>query len=159
MEPEHEAIPHGLQWSAQLPVDPDVDATAYDRAHHARVVALVFLGGCLGGLLRYAVTKHWPEAAGSFPWSTFAVNVVGAFVLAVVVEVATEVHPQSRYLRPLAGAGFCGALTTFSSIVVSVDRLAAHGHGAMAASYLLATLAAGLAAGALGLFVTRAVVR
>jgi fluoride exporter len=148
-----------MHWSERLPVDPDVDATAYDRAHHARVVALVFVGGAIGGLLRYAVVRHWPAAGGGFPWATFAVNVAGAFVLAVVVDLASEVLAGSRYLRPLVGAGFCGALTTFSSIVVDVDRLGAHGHAAMAASYLVTTLATGLSAGALGLFLTRAVTR
>ena len=151
--------PPRLQWSARLPLDPDVDATAYDRAHHARVIALVFVGGCVGGLVRYLVGQHWSHPADGYPWATFVVNVVGAFVLGVVVELATEVLDGSRYLRPLAGAGFCGALTTFSSIVVDVDRLAAHGHAGVAVGYLVATVTAGLLAGALGLFATRAVTR
>lgn len=151
-----------LQWSARLPVDPDVDATAYDRAHHARVISLVFVGGCAGGLVRYVVGQHWSHPAGGFPWATFVVNVVGALVLGVVVELATEVLDDaggSRYLRPLMGAGFCGALTTFSAIVVDVDRLAAHGHVGVAVGYLVFTVAAGLVAGAAGLFATRAVTR
>ena len=147
------------QWSARLPVDPDVDASAYDRAHHARVIALVFVGGCGGGLLRNVVGQHWLHPVGGFPWATFVVNVVGALVLGVVVELATEVFDGSRYLRPLMGAGFCGALTTFSAIVVDVDRLAAHGHAGVAVGYLAATVAVGLAAGAVGLFATRAVTR
>jgi len=151
--------PSRLQWSAKLPLDPDVDATAYDRAHHPRVIALVFAGGCAGGLIRYVVGQHWSHPASGFPWATFVVNVVGALVLGVVVELATEVLDGSRYLRPLMGTGFCGALTTFSAIVVDVDRLAAHGHTGVAVGYLLATVAAGLSAGALGLFVTRAVTR
>jgi fluoride exporter len=151
--------PGRLQWSGRLPLDPDVDATVFDRAHHARVVALVFAGGCLGGVLRYVVARHWSHSAVEFPWATFVVNVMGALFLGVVVELATEVLDGSRYLRPLMGVGFCGALTTFSTIVVEVDRLAAHGHAGVAAGYLATTVAAGLSAGALGLFATRAVTR
>ena len=157
--PGRDELQGRLRWSAQLPLDPDVDATAFDRAHHLRVVALVFVGGCVGGVVRYLVTTHWSHPATGFPWATFVVNVVGALVLGVVVELATEVLDGSRYLRPLMGAGFCGALTTFSAIVVDVDRLTAHGHTGVAIGYLVSTVAAGLSAGALGLFATRAVTR
>src|SRR3954462_5896588 len=101
-----DALPGRLQWSDRLPLDPDVDATAYDRAHHIRMVALVFVGGCLGGVVRYAVVRHWAHPPAAFPRATFVVNVVGALALGVVVEVATEVLRDSRFLRPLVGAGF-----------------------------------------------------
>src|SRR3954451_21627334 len=60
-------------------------------------------------------------------------------------------------MRLLLGTGFCGALTTFSAVVVAADRMCAHGHAGTALLYLLATVAGGLAAGALGLAVARAV--
>src|SRR3954451_3052804 len=154
-----DAVPGRLLWNDRLPLDPDVDATAFDRSHHARVVVLVFVGGRVGGVIRYAVARHWSPPPGGFPWATFAVNVLGAFLLGVVVELATEVLTGSRHLRPLIGTGFCGALTTFSAIVVDVDRMAAHGHAAVGAGYLAMAVVAGLAAGALGLFVTRALTR
>lgn len=157
--------------SEWLPIDPDVDANE-DARHHPGaehlplppwptfrldVIAAVFVGGCLGGLLRYAVTEHWQTTTRAFPWPTFTVNVAGAFALAVLVVVVARVLPGSRLVRPLLGAGFCGALTTFSSIVVTVDRLAAHGHAGLAAVYLGATLVAGFVAGAVGVVVGRAV--
>jgi len=146
------------------PIDPDVDL-AEDAPHHpgfqrvpgARsrwpriapaVVGLVFAGGALGGWVRYAVTTAWAERAGAFPWSTFAVNTLGAFVLAIVVVAAAR---GPRGLRPLAGTGFCGGLTTFSSLVVAADRLVAHGHLALAVGYVGASAAAGVGAAWLGL--------
>ena len=116
------------------------------------VIAVVFAGGCLGGAARYWVTSTHP--GGAFPWSTLAVNLAGAFLLALVVVIASELVP-SRYLRPLVGTGFCGALTTFSSVVVAVDRLFAHHRAAIAIGYLLATIAGGLAAAVLGLLLGR----
>lgn len=118
------------------------------------VLAVVFLGGCVGGYARYAVTSVWPTGDGRLPWPTFTVNTAGAFVLALVVVTAADIAP-SRYLRPLVGTGFCGALTTFSSVVVTTDQLFAHHRAGTAAAYLLASIVGGLAAAALGLVVAR----
>jgi fluoride exporter len=122
------------------------------------VVAVVFLGGCVGGAVRYAVTTAWPAPAGRFPWATLAVNTAGAFLLGGIVVFAAELLP-SRYLRPLLGTGFCGALTTFSSVVVSTDQLVAHRHPGTGAVYVVATVGAGLGAAASGIAGSRAVVR
>lgn len=157
-----------------LPIDPDVDS-AEDARHHPvaaavtsadarpspwprlnpKVVAAVFAGGCVGGLARYLVAKEWPASTHLFPWPTFTANVAGAFILPVVIVIAADVLRRPRYVRPLLGTGFCGALTTFSSVVVSADELIAHGHADVAAGYLTATITAGLAAAALGLVVGR----
>lgn len=154
----------------ELPIDPDVDvdedARHHRSAHHEpprsawphfrpAVVAAVFAGGCIGGLVRYAVTEQWPTADGRFPWSTFTVNVAGAFVLALLIVVAAEMRPGSTYLRPLIGTGFCGALTTFSSVVVDADELIAHGHAGLATAYLLTSIVAGLAVAWVGLLLAR----
>lgn len=161
-----------------LPVDPDVDA-AEDARHrpagatpaapfargrrsrlpriHWATVAAVFVGGFFGGLARYGVTLALPAASGTFPWAIFAVNTAGAFILAVLLILVLEVLPPSTYLRPTLGTGFCGALTTFSSVAVGVDQLAAHGHAALAAGYLFASLAAGLAAASFGIVLGRSV--
>jgi CrcB protein len=147
-----------------LPIDPDVEAhpgreataggSAWPRLR-PDIMATVFVGGCVGGLVRYLASTDWLPQSGLFPWSTFAVNIAGAFVLAVLVVVVTDVHHAPTYLRPLIGTGFCGALTTFSAVVVSADRLLAHHHAGMAAAYLGATVFAGLAAAWLGMTVGR----
>ena len=118
-------------------------------------LAVVFAGGCVGGCARYAVTSAWTSSRGGFPWSTLAVNVAGAFVLGIVVVLATQPH-RHRHLRPLVGTGFCGALTTFSSVVVATDQLAAHHHVPTALAYVATTTVAGLFAAAAGLAAGRA---
>lgn len=118
---------------------------------------MIFVGGCAGGCTRYAVTQAWPTPDNGFPWSTFTVNLVGAFLLGVVVVLAAETH-RARHLRLFVGTGFCGALTTFGSVVVAVDELLAHQHAATALAYLTATAAAGLAVAAVGLSITRSLV-
>jgi len=158
----------------RFPIDPDVDSVE-DAPHHpgrprlssplsrwptfeASIVALVFVGGCSGGLVRYLAVRHWPASSGQFPWSTLVVNVAGAFVLSCLIVSLVDLRPTSRYVRPLLGTGFCGALTTFSSIVVAADQLAAHGHAALAGIYLLASIACGLAAAVGGLVAARLLV-
>lgn len=156
-----------------LPIDPDLDAAEQFHRRSASspfgparphrwprlrwdVVLAVFFGGCVGGWARYAVTQAWATQTGRFPWATFTVNVAGAFILALVIVVAAVIV-SSRYLRPLLGTGFCGAFTTFSSIVVTTDLLFAHHHPGTAAAYLGASIVAGLTAAAFGLVLGRAV--
>jgi CrcB protein len=120
------------------------------------VMLAVFAGGCLGGWARYAITSTWLARPGRFPWSTFYVNVAGALILGLVVAVASTL--SARFVRPLLGTGFCGALTTFSAVVVTADQLFAHGHQGIAITYLAASALAGLVAAALGLILGRAAV-
>jgi fluoride exporter len=128
------------------------------RGPHLRgdVLVAIFVGGCLGGLARYAIVKARPVAADRFPWPTLAINVSGAFVLALLIVVAAQLV-SSRYLRPLLGTGFCGAFTTFSAIVVTDDEFFAQHHPGLAVGYLAASIVGGLAAASLGLVIGRAV--
>jgi CrcB protein len=150
----------------ELPIDPDVDVDEDARHHRAArppvqptstwprfrlsVVAAVFAGGCIGGLVRYAVTHDWPTPDDHFPWPTFGVNVAGAFVLAVLIVVVSDVFRGSTYLRPLLGTGFCGALTTFSTFSYETVRLAEAGRWRAAAGNVVISLVLGLVAVAVG---------
>jgi fluoride exporter len=143
------------------PVDSDVSSEdlAPARPEHlklqARRVAVVLAGGFVGGLTRYEAITHWATASGTFPWATFVVNTAGAFVLGLLIIVVLDVIGPSTYARPLIGAGFCGALTTFSSVAVAVDEFIAHNHVGLGFGYLAASLAAGLAAVAVGAWLGR----
>lgn len=121
------------------------------------VLAAVFVGGALGGLARSQVTRAWPTPPDGFPWATFTINISGAFALALLLVLVLEVLPSTTYVRPLLGTGFCGAWTTFSSIVVSTDQLLASGAAWTGILYLLGTAAGGLAAALLGFVLGRSV--
>ena len=114
----------------------------------------MLVGGCAGGWARYAAVVTWPAGPGEVPVAVLAVNLAGALVLGVVVVVAAEARPH-RWLRPLLGTGFCGALTTFSAVVVDTLRLAGDGRALLAGGYLAASAAGGLASGAAGLALAR----
>ncbi|MCF3145054.1 fluoride efflux transporter FluC [Streptomyces platensis] len=120
-----------------------------------RVLVVVALGGLLGGTARYVLGLALPAPAGTFPLTTFAVNVSGSFLLALLLVYVLEIWPPTRYVRAFAGVGFLGSFTTFSAWMVDTDRLLGHGHPAAAAVNVFGSLAAGLAATVLGLAVGR----
>jgi CrcB protein len=103
-----------------------------------RVLAAVFAGGMVGTLARLGLLELIVPAPATFPWATFAANVAGAFLLGLV----TAREPQ----RPFLGPGVCGALTTFSTLQLELLVLLEDGDGTLAASYALASVAAGVLA-------------
>lgn len=115
----------------------------------------IFLGGALGAMLRAGLVERFGETAAGWPWVTFAVNVAGAFLLGYFVTRLQERLPLSTYRRPLLGTGFCGALTTFSTMQVELLRMLDAHHYGTAAAYGLASVLAGL----LGVHLAGAMVR
>lgn len=80
------------------------------------------LGAALGAPLRYMVEVRLRARWGAFPWGTLAVNVVGSAVLGVLAGAsATRGVPPAVVSG--VGAGFCGALTTYSGFAAGVVRL------------------------------------
>ena len=111
-----------------------------------RELAAVFAGGALGALARAALNALLVHDPGRWPWSTFIVNIVGAFLVGYFTTRLLERLPLSSYRRPLLGTGFCGGLTTFSTMQVESLRMIEHGHWVLAASYTAVSIALGLLA-------------
>jgi fluoride exporter len=112
--------------------------------HDNRELAAVFAGGALGTVARAALgTVAAPDPA-RWPWPTFAVNIVGAFLLGYFSTRLLERLPVSSYRRPLLGTGLCGGLTTFSTMQVETIKMLEHHHYGLAISYTAASLVAGL---------------
>jgi CrcB protein len=112
------------------------------------VLAVVALGGGIGGAARYALT------AGTPPWGTFAVNVLGCALIGVLVVLADDAHPL---VRPFLGVGVLGGFTTFSAYAADARGLV--GVPWIAALYLLGTLVTCLTATAAAVALTRRAVR
>ena len=93
------------------------------RSGTAPWAALVAVGGALGTLLRAALEAAHPAAPGGFPWTTWAVNVVGCFALGLLLTGWVRPGLAPRWWRPLIGTGFLGAFTTFSAVMHAVAGL------------------------------------
>jgi fluoride exporter len=111
-----------------------------------RELAAIFAGGFAGAVVRALVAEALPHGAGEWPWATFLVNVAGAFALGYFVTRLQERLPLSTVPRPLLGTGFCGALTTFSTLQLELLRMLDAGRTGLAVAYAAASLAAGFAA-------------
>jgi CrcB protein len=108
-------------------------------------VLLVLLGGAIGAPARYVTDWAVQRLHGTtYPWGTWTVNVAGSFVLGVVAASGPD------WVTTLVGTGFCGALTTFSTFGYETVRLTEEGETATAIGYVAGSVAAGLAAAALG---------
>jgi CrcB protein len=105
-----------------------------------RELGAIFLGGSLGTLLRAGLLEVAGEGASGWPWATFGVNVVGAFLIGYLVG---ALPPASRH-RPLWTTGFCGGLTTFSALQLELLKMLEAGQIATAVAYAGASLLAGL---------------
>ena len=116
-------------------------------------LALVAAGGCAGTLVRATLERAWPASPGHLPVTTLALNVVGALALGLLLGALGEGRPR---LRLALGTGVLGGLTTHSTFILESHRLLAPGpaaaHPALGTAYLLGSMAAGLAAAAVGLW-------
>ena len=107
-----------------------------------RTVGLVAAGGVAGALARYGMGRAFPVAAGAFPGTTFAINVLGCLLIGVLISIVGT-HPV---WRPLLGTGVLGGFTTFSTYVVEAERLVHFGKTGTALLYLGGTLITALLA-------------
>jgi CrcB protein len=114
--------------------------------HDKRILAAVFVGGAVGTLARAGLEALAAPDPGHWPWPTFVVNIVGAFLLGYFTTRLLERLPLSSYRRPLLGTGVCGGLTTFSTMQVETLKMLEHHHYALAIGYTAASIAAGLLA-------------
>lgn len=142
-----------------LPHDPDVEVDEDSLGGPLPVhlspsaIGLVFVGGSLGVLARAGLDHAFPTGTG-FPTATFAINLVGALALAVLIETLTLRGPDAghrRVLRLALGTGILGGFTTYSALAVQTDGLLRSGHAAMALAYGVATVAFGLIASIIGI--------
>jgi fluoride exporter len=115
-------------------------------AHDYRELAAVFAGGALGAVARAALGTLAVADPATWPWPTFTVNIVGAFLVGYFTTRLLERLPLSSYRRPLLGTGLCGGLTTFSTMQLETLKMIEHGHWALATAYTVTSIVLGLLA-------------
>lgn len=107
-------------------------------------LAAIYVGGVIGALLRVGLAEVFPHGADSWPWPTFAVNLVGAFLIGFFFTALRDQGPH-RLHHPFLATGICGTLTTFSTLQLELFEMVNKEEMVLAFGYLTASLAAGYA--------------
>lgn len=103
------------------------------RPVHLRLsyLGLAFLGGTFGTAAREAVSLGLP-AVSDVPWAIFTVNILGAFLLGLLLDALARSGPDEgwrRRARVLVGTGFMGGFTTYSALAADTAGLLGAGPG------------------------------
>ncbi|WP_165312657.1 fluoride efflux transporter CrcB [Vibrio ziniensis] len=86
------------------------------------ILGLIAVGGAIGACSRYLVSEMCITLFGrSFPYGTLTVNVVGSFIMGLLIAAVENEWLAPYPWRQIIGLGFLGALTTFSTF--SMDNV------------------------------------
>ena len=120
-------------------------------------LALISLGGAFGTAARYLLSVWLLRTLGpAFPYGTLAVNVIGSFLLGVIMQAGLDTTILSPTARVVLGTGVMGGFTTYSTFNYETLQYLQQGAWAAAGLYVATTLFVCLAAGGLGVWLARA---
>ncbi len=113
----------------------------------------------IGASARYVFVLAWPNPDDGFAQTTFVENVVGSFLLGLLLTLILQGWRWRWDIRPLVAVGALGSFTTFSALTEDVVRLADDGRAEVAAAYAIASVVVGLAAAGAGVLMGRTLAR
>ena len=121
-----------------------------------RDASLVFLGGGLGAVLRFLAAAALPKGSTQgFPVAILVVNLIGCFVLGLIVGAAARAQGLPRTWTTFLGVGVCGGFTTFSTFGIDALELLEEGRWLALGSYVVGSVVGGIAAAAFGVVIAR----
>ena len=103
----------------------------------------IFIAAMAGGFVRYGFSNALP-ASPDFPWGTLLVNYLGIVCLVYLVKGYLVHKGTSKGLILALGTGFCGGLTTFSSLMLDAVKLLDTGRYLSLVIYLVLSIGGGL---------------
>lgn len=115
--------------------------------------AIVFFAGGAGCVARYGIAQL--IGPRPFPYATLVVNVVGSFLIALIIEASLRISSISPNLTLALTTGFMGGFTTYSSFNYETTTLAAQGSASRALINVGVTLFGCILAGLAGLWLAR----
>ncbi len=122
-----------------------------------KALLMVFLGGGLGSVLRYAISKYLNLLPVHIPLGTLTVNVLGSLLLGLFLGIALKGGQLSNNLVLFLATGFCGGFTTFSTFAFENQEFLKAGDYFHFSVYTLGSLIAGFTAIFIGLYLSKLV--
>ncbi len=117
---------------------------------------IVFLGGGIGAMLRHGVNVLAGRVlGGGFPFATLTVNVTGSLLMGLLAAWFAFKGDATQHWRLFMTTGILGGYTTFSAFSLDVALLYERGEVALAALYVLASVAISIAGLFAGLYLVR----
>ncbi|MDR6300585.1 fluoride efflux transporter CrcB [Mesonia maritima] len=118
-------------------------------------LALVFIGGGFGSVLRYLISKWLNSPSSGIPYGTFAANIIGSFLIGIILGYVVKNENISETTALLLATGFCGGFTTFSTFAYENHIFLKSGDFASFAIYTLASIILGFLAVFLGIWLVK----
>lgn len=129
-----------------------VSSPAPPQHRRPALLVLVAAGGATGSVLRFLLSAAVPDL-GSWPVATLLVNLVGAFLLGLLLEALNGPFPEPprrRAVRLALGTGLLGGFTTYSTFAAESGRLLLAGDVLVGAAYAVGSVVLGLAVALVG---------
>ncbi len=121
-------------------------------------VLIVALGGGIGAAGRHLVGLLMMRLFGTgFPYGTLTVNILGSFLMGLLIATLSRMDGSSHGLRLLVATGMLGGFTTFSSFSLDFATLWERGQMELAAGYAAITVIVSIAALFAALWLVRTV--
>ncbi len=118
---------------------------------------IVGIGGAVGSMLRHAIGLVWLKSGAiDFPWPTFLINILGSFLIGLVVAMLAYLQNWSEEVRLFTIVGLLGGFTTFSAFSLETVLLFERGQYFYTSLYIIGSVLLSIAATYLGLFLVRA---
>ncbi len=121
-----------------------------------KAALLVFIGGGLGSVLRYLINRQFVNISSSlFPLGTLTVNVLGSFLIGIILGELLKSHVSNASLYLLFATGFCGGFTTFSAFAFENFEMLKSGNTTGFILYSLGSLSLGMLAVFAGIWISK----
>ncbi len=120
-------------------------------------ILFVFLGGGVGSISRYLISKWLNTGSSTFPYGTFAVNVIGSLIIGLILGYTLKNTTISQHMTLLLATGFCGGFTTFSTFAYENQIFLKNGDLLQFGLYTFGSLALAIMAVFLGLWIMKSV--
>jgi CrcB protein len=121
-----------------------------------KTIAYVAVGSGIGGVGRFLLQQYIQRRVESvFPYGTLCVNLLGCFIIGIVVGLADKGNILSPQGRIFLSAGICGGFTTFSSFINENHSMLQDGELLNTFIYVSASVIIGLIATAFGILLIK----